>query len=53
MALSTIFKKIIIESDEVMDKLINELENRDKSNNTPKINIQNKLKRGKDILKKM
>ena len=53
MALSSIFEKIIIESDQAMDKLISELENKDKSNHTPKINIQNKLKRGKDILKRM
>jgi len=50
MATSSIYNKIIIESDEAMDKLINELENKNNKNHTPKINVQNELKKGKEIL---
>ncbi|MDZ7672367.1 MAG: hypothetical protein U5K53_05960 [Halanaerobiales bacterium] len=53
MAISSIYSKIVIESDQAMDILINVLENKNTSNHHRKINIQNELKRGKDILKKM
>ena len=53
MATSSIYNKIIIESDEAMDKLINELENKNNKNHTPKINVQNELKKGKEILEKI
>jgi len=49
MATSSIFDKFVIDSDEKMDILLKEKDNKDKVK-TPKIDIDEKIKRGRKVL---
>jgi len=49
MATSSIFKKFTIDSDEKMDILLEEKNNKE-TRKTPKIDINEKIKRGRKVL---
>jgi len=50
MAISSIFDKFVIDSNEVMDIFLNTPSKKDKIK-TPKIDIQKKIEQGKEVLK--